>query len=163
MVKSVAAGTPPFTSTVIDPLGVAPLQFVLSVIVFDVIAGVTLASFTVNSVTNELHNDVVFVATTLYVPAAKETFTTADAPGPSIDAPASSNHSKVTPVVPPFDTPSINISVTSAEPFATQSVWLLTVIDALLMVNTGRSSTMVKVAVLEHVLPGERISVTSTV
>ena len=36
-------------------------------------------------------------------------------------------------------------------------------IAVLAMVNTGRSSAIVKVAVLTQVLPGERISVTSTV
>src|SRR5688500_13540067 len=64
MVKSVAAGTPPFTSMVIDPLGVAPVQCVLSVIVFCVITGVTLASFTVNCTKGEAQLEVVFVALT---------------------------------------------------------------------------------------------------
>src|SRR5688500_14076447 len=65
MVRSVAAGAPPSTSMVIDPLAVAPVQFVLLVMVFCVIAGVTLTSFTVNKLGDELQRDVVLVATTL--------------------------------------------------------------------------------------------------
>ena len=64
MVKSVAAGAPPLTSMVIEPLGDAPVQFVLFVIVFCAITGVTLTSFTVNCTKGEAQLDVVLVAFT---------------------------------------------------------------------------------------------------
>ena len=78
---------------------------------FIVITGVTLTSFTVNVVATEVHCEFVLVAMTLWLPAARATATTLLAPGPSIDVPLPSNHSKVKPVVPAFDTPSIKRSV----------------------------------------------------
>src|SRR4030095_6575372 len=123
IVKSVAAGAPPSTSMVIVPFDGAPVQFVLFVIVFCVITGLTLTSFNVKIATVELHSEVVFVATTLYEAGpVNATPTVAPVPEPAIGAPKSSNHAKVKPVVPPLLTPSINTSVICAEPFATQSV-----------------------------------------